>query len=219
MSTPSEKTDDEVDDVRTSGNDSVRPHDPDESPEGKTFPCEQCGADVVFHIGAQRLKCPYCAFEKNIEFEEGDAVEEQDFEAMILRMRELRDNNVESKQESGLSEIQCEACGGTVVFQGTLTSTECPYCATPVQLENVHDAEHRVPVDGVLPFQIDEKKARANLNCLGFVPLVCPQQFQKERGERKVLRSLSSVLDLRCVDGQSLFWPKGRKLHGYRRHG
>lgn len=151
-----------------------------DSPEGRTFPCEQCGADVVFHIGAQNLKCPYCGHEKNIELSEDQSVEEQDFHAMIVRLRELRQSREYEVQESGLSEIRCDACGGTVVFQGTLTSTECPYCATPVQLENVHDAEHRVPVDGVLPFQVDEKKARQNLKSWVMSRWFAPNDFKKK---------------------------------------
>ena len=32
--------------------------------KGRIFPCESCGADLRFHIGEQRLKCPYCGFTK-----------------------------------------------------------------------------------------------------------------------------------------------------------
>ena len=30
------------------------------------IPCEQCGANLTFAIGQQRLKCPYCGHEKEL---------------------------------------------------------------------------------------------------------------------------------------------------------
>ena len=43
---------------------------------GRKFPCEGCGADLEFHIGQQELKCPYCGFEKQLEFAEDATVDE-----------------------------------------------------------------------------------------------------------------------------------------------
>ena len=80
---------------------------------------------------------------------------------MLAKLAELREQG--RHDEQGTKEIRCDSCGANVVFIGTLTSTECPYCGSPIQLENVHDAEHRVPVDGVLPFLIEREKARGNL--------------------------------------------------------
>lgn len=128
---------------------------------GRKFPCEGCGADLEFHIGQQELKCPYCGFEKQLEFAEDAAVVEQDLHAMLQRIRELRSGGEEVL--TGQSELRCDACGGTVVFQGSLTSSECPYCASPVQRENVHDADDRIPVDGILPFLVEKPQAQANL--------------------------------------------------------
>ncbi|MBI1309977.1 hypothetical protein GC176_01620 [bacterium] len=128
---------------------------------GRKFPCEGCGADLEFSIGQQDLKCPYCGFEKQLEFAEDATVAEQDFHAMLGRICDLRSRDRETAGDQ--SELRCDACGGTVVFQGSLTSSECPYCASPVQLENVHDATDRIPVDGVLPFLVEKQSAQTNL--------------------------------------------------------
>ena len=129
--------------------------------QGRVFPCDRCGADLVFDIGVQQMKCPYCGDVKQIELPEGQNVLEQDFHEMLARLSELRLKGV--TQEAKTQEIRCEACGGTAVFTGTLTSSECPYCATPIQRENIHDSPQRVPVDGVLPFRIDHDTAQENL--------------------------------------------------------
>lgn len=139
----------------------TKPGDQVDGGKARVFPCEGCGADLEFHIGQQDLKCPFCGFEKQLEFAEDAAVVEQDLDSMLARMREHQENN--RQDEDGQNEISCDSCGGTVVFQGTLTSTECPFCASPIQRENVHDAEHRVPVDGVLPFLVEKDVATQNL--------------------------------------------------------
>lgn len=129
--------------------------------KGRIFPCDQCGADLVFDIGVQQMKCPFCGDVKQIELPSDQSVLEQDFHAMIQRLTELRLKGV--TQETPTQEIRCEACGGTAVFTGTLTSSECPYCATPIQRENIHNSPERVPVDGVLPFRVDHDTAQTNL--------------------------------------------------------
>ena len=44
-------------------------------------------------------------------------------------------------------------------FSGTLTSSECAYCGNPLQAADAHEAPHRVPVDGVLPFLVDRQSS------------------------------------------------------------
>jgi len=151
--------------------------------KGRTFPCEGCGADLKFNIGQQELKCPFCGFEKQIEFGEDEAVVEQDFHAMLERLRELREQKHEAEGErdgaGDAQEIRCDSCGGTTVFVGPLTSSECPYCASPLQLNDVHDAEHRVPVDGVLPFLVEKKKAKTNLGDWVNSRWFAPNEFRR----------------------------------------
>lgn len=136
--------------------------------KGRIFPCEGCGADFEFNIQQQKLKCPYCGFEKDIEFSEDESVQEQDLAAMLERLRTLRQERPaetagEADPTERASEVRCESCGGTTVFLGTLTSSECPYCGSPIQRDHVHDAVDRVPVDGVLPFRVERKQAQSNL--------------------------------------------------------
>lgn len=129
---------------------------------GRIFPCEGCGADLVFHIKTQKLKCKHCGFEKEVGFDPDHEVEEQDFYGMLTHLQiqheeQLESDGVEEK------EVQCESCSATLLFVGTVTSSECPYCTSPIQLDKVHTSSKRVPVDAVLPFQIEQSVARKNL--------------------------------------------------------
>ncbi|MEZ6058298.1 MAG: hypothetical protein R3C01_16485 [Planctomycetaceae bacterium] len=130
--------------------------------KGRIFPCDGCGADMVFHIGEQQLQCPYCGFLKEIETDETAEVREQDYHAMLKRLKALEEEGVDL-QVPDQSEVRCNSCGGTVLFQGTLTSSECPYCGSPIQRNKVHSATQRIPVDAVLPFLIDRKSAADRL--------------------------------------------------------
>ena len=89
-------------------------------------------------------------------------------------LHELRDAKVAAANTRGLlssndpaasdeHQVVCQNCGGTTVFTGTLTATRCPYCASPIQRDDIQDAPKTLPVDGVIPFGVDDKVARQNI--------------------------------------------------------
>ncbi|MBA3315310.1 MAG: hypothetical protein H0T47_18735 [Planctomycetaceae bacterium] len=130
--------------------------------KGRVFPCPQCGADLVFHIGQQAMKCPFCAYEEAIAFAADVEVKERDFGEMLRKLEERHDDGADSYE--GMKELRCGSCAGIVVFQGTLTSTRCPYCASPIQIDKAEQAKNRINVDGVLPFLVDHDKAARHLS-------------------------------------------------------
>jgi hypothetical protein len=151
-----------------------------DSGKGRVFPCERCGAELVFNIGDQRLKCPHCGFEKEIVVPANAAVAEQDFRAMIdrLKQRAVARTEAEQKEETE-NHIRCEGCGAEIVFVGTLTSSECPYCGCLVQRENVHTGGWRIPVDGMLAFAVTRENAAINLSAWIRSRWFAPNEFQK----------------------------------------
>lgn len=150
-----------------------------EQGQPRVFPCESCGADFEFAIDAQSLKCPFCGFVKELEIDAEAQIEEQDLRAAIEAQAEKRSGGKNVME--GISEVGCRDCGAKVRFQGSLTSSECPYCGTPIQLDGVHDAEDRIAVDGVLPFKIKREKAKSNLKEWVGSRWFAPNEF-KQRG-------------------------------------
>jgi len=120
----------------------------------RTYPCRQCGAQLVFDIAAQLLKCPSCGNEQPIIEDAGRSVVEHDIGLMRTQQARM------TVQPGAEKEIVCQNCGGHTTFGGTLTAIRCPYCATPIQRDDIHDAPNRLPVDAVLPFQVAEPIAR-----------------------------------------------------------
>jgi ribosomal protein S27E len=127
---------------------------------GRTFPCERCGADLVFSIGAQRLRCEHCGFEKALAGEDAGEAKENDLAEGLRRQAERR---AAGAPAVGTNELRCDACGATVVFEGTVTSTACAYCGEPLQRDRVHRSPDRIPVDGLLTFAVAPEAARASL--------------------------------------------------------
>jgi hypothetical protein len=130
------------------------------------FPCPRCGADLEYAIGKLELACGHCGFERAIDLGEAGAargaIAEQDYAATLRRLEELR--REEGEALAGRAAVRCEACSAEVVFEGTVTSTECAYCGQPVQRDRVHTSDERIPVDGVLPFEVDRAEAQRRLS-------------------------------------------------------
>ncbi|MCA9115099.1 MAG: hypothetical protein KDA79_08430 [Planctomycetaceae bacterium] len=166
---------------------------------GRIFPCDSCGADLVFHIGLQNLKCEYCGFVKTIDLQAADGIREQDFAAVLRQQAERRKQPARPDRASApstgdqqapgqveVNEIRCDSCGGTVEFLGSLTSSACPWCDSPVQRENVHRAGDRIPVDAVLPFQIPRRKAEEQVARWVASRWFAPNDFRQQGANGKL---------------------------------
>jgi len=152
--------------------------------DARKFPCEQCGADLEFHIGMQSLQCPACRHVKTFEISDNVEIHEQDLVAMLARQQRKQRGSDEPSNEQATREVRCDDCGATVVFAGTLTSSDCAYCGSPIQLETAHTSDdNRVAVDAVLPFQIEEQQAGTQLSNWVSSRWFAPGDF-KQKGAR-----------------------------------
>jgi len=124
----------------------------------RTYPCEACGGELHFDIGTQLLKCQHCGNTHELVEVTGN-VEERDLREALSLLRERKASGV-TQILADEKEIVCQNCGGHTTFTGSLTSDKCPYCATPIQRDDVHDAPERLPVDGLLPFTVDDDQAK-----------------------------------------------------------
>ncbi|MFO0983145.1 MAG: hypothetical protein U1E76_15680 [Planctomycetota bacterium] len=100
----------------------------DDEAHGRMFPCEGCGADLKFEIGAQRLQCPFCGYVKQLTAST-EQITEQDFRAALKKLADRKLDQSDAAAATATHDVRCSACGATVFFTGTLTSSECPTVA------------------------------------------------------------------------------------------
>lgn len=125
-------------------------------PEGKRFPCAQCGAKVEFNARSRSLKCPYCGHETKISGPDDDEdVVERDYDEYLRRVEAGRGAVIEGRS----SQIRCTGCGAMVLLEDKVVTENCPFCGT--HLENKPEsAESMIPPESIIPFSIDLRAAR-----------------------------------------------------------
>ncbi len=116
-----------------------------------TFACTNCGSDLKYKPGTSHLNCDHCGSENEIPQIEG-RFEELDFYTHLSE---------KSSSEETLTEsfVKCENCGATSTLEPTITASNCPYCATPLIVENCKEEEIILP-KAVLPFNFDKETAK-----------------------------------------------------------
>lgn len=143
----------------------------------RVFPCPACGSDLVFDISEQGMSCGHCGYDEPLAVPEGGP-EEQDLRTTIEAL-EARHDGPSADDFEGFQEITCNSCGGGVMFSGTLTGTECPYCGSPIQVDAAHQATAKLGVDGVLSFKIEHDDAGESLKKWIKSLWFAPSEFQK----------------------------------------
>ncbi len=117
------------------------------------FPCEKCGALLVYAPGTKFLECAYC---KNKELIPPplSSIREYDFRSALEELAAAR--HVDKRPSVGLT--KCDACGASFAFDNDIHSGECPYCGHPVVVET--GAEKLLKPKSLLPFKITETEAK-----------------------------------------------------------
>lgn len=122
--------------------------------------CPCCGGAVKFDTGSQKLKCPFCDTEFDIDTMPqgmdnagGSTVEQIEWNS---------DNNEWAAGETeGMKVYGCNSCGGEIVADETTGATSCPYCGNPVIMKGQFEGALRPNL--VIPFKYDKKAAKEAL--------------------------------------------------------
>ena len=131
-------------------------------PSQLEYKCPCCGGAIAFDSSIQKMKCPYC----DTEFE---------METLLAYDNELNQDapdemkwDVEAGSEwqygetDGMRVYACRSCGGEIVGDETLAATSCPYCGNPVVLMGQFTGA--LKPDLVIPFKLDKEAAVRGLN-------------------------------------------------------
>ncbi|MDO5643032.1 MAG: zinc ribbon domain-containing protein [Paracoccus sp. (in: a-proteobacteria)] len=139
-------------------------------PSAHRYPCDNCGASLIFSPGLQSLECPYCGHIQKIG---PGAVPVSPDRALQWDAGHKVPQLVEIPLEKGLNldaggdlvqqirTLSCPNCGARFELDADSHATTCPFCATPVVTDT--GTSRQIKPQGVLPFVVTEEQARAAL--------------------------------------------------------
>jgi len=142
------------------------------------YKCPCCGGALEFNSSVQKMKCPFC----DTEFE--------------MEALQAYDNQLENEQQSdmtwdanagqewqegetdGLRTYVCKSCGGEIIGDETTAATSCPYCDNPIVLMGQFSGS--LKPDYVIPFMQDKKAAIDALNKHYEGKILLPKVFKDQ---------------------------------------
>ena len=121
------------------------------------YKCPCCGGAIEFDSGVQKMVCPYCDNEFEMEtlasFDEALKKEQPD----SMNWNNSAGGEWSEGEADGLRVYICKSCGGEIVGDETCGATSCPYCDNPVVI--MGQFAGALKPDYVIPFKLDKKAA------------------------------------------------------------
>lgn len=142
------------------------------------YKCPCCGGAIAFDSESQKMKCPYCDTELEME-----ALADYDRELKSERADDMSwetdaGNEWRNGETDGLRSYVCHSCGGEIVGDESTAATSCPFCGNHVVMMDQFSGS--LKPDYVIPFQLDKNAAKIALkkHCTG--KRLLPKVFKDE---------------------------------------
>ncbi len=117
----------------------------------RRFPCQACGARLVYKPGTVDLECPYCGHANRIA-QSDTAIEELDYHAFLGKLAASEDTEEHAT-------CKCDACAAAFDRPEGKTAFACPFCGADI-VTNI--GTHRLlKPRALLPFKIENAEAQA----------------------------------------------------------
>ena len=128
----------------------------------KEYKCPCCGGAVSFDSTLQKVVCPYCDTE--FEMDSLSAFDEELNNTLPEDMSWENEtaNEWQDGETDGMRVYVCKSCGGEIVGDENTAATSCPYCGNPIVLMGQFTGY--LKPDYVIPFKLDKEAAKRKLN-------------------------------------------------------
>lgn len=126
------------------------------------YKCPCCGGAIVFNSTVQKMKCPFCDTEFEMDALAGYDNELKNEQADQMEWEVASAPRWEDGEADGLRTYVCRSCGGEIVGDENTAASSCPYCGNPVVMMGQFSGALRP--DYVIPFKLDKKAAKEALN-------------------------------------------------------
>lgn len=130
-------------------------------PTMQEYKCPCCGGAIAFDSTVQKMKCPFCDTEFDIETLENYDAELQEKQPDQMKWEITAGGEWKQGETDHLRAFSCKSCGGEIIGDDSTGATVCPFCGTPVVMMDQFSGTLRP--DLVIPFKVDKKAAKAAL--------------------------------------------------------
>lgn len=125
------------------------------------YKCPCCGGAITFDSTLQKMKCPYCDTEFELEALQGFDEDLQSNVPNEMSWETQPSSEWEDGETDGMRVYVCNSCGGEIVGDENTGATSCPFCGNPVVMMGAFKGE--LKPDLVIPFKLDKKAAKEGL--------------------------------------------------------
>lgn len=125
------------------------------------YKCPCCGGAIAFDSTLQKMKCPFCDTEFEMETLASYDNELKNEPEENMSWDDTAGTEWENGEADGLRSYVCKSCGGEIVGDETTAATSCPFCDNPIVMMGQFSGN--LKPDYVIPFKVDKKAAKAAL--------------------------------------------------------
>ncbi|MCR5522959.1 MAG: hypothetical protein K6F64_04910 [Clostridia bacterium] len=120
------------------------------------YKCPSCGGAIEFNADIQKMKCPYCETEFDM-----DALKAYD-EALDSNSENMEWEKPLSQwteeETDGLLTYVCNSCGGSIIGDENMAASACPYCGNPVIVMGNFKGD--LKPEYIIPFKVNKESAK-----------------------------------------------------------
>ena len=121
------------------------------------YKCPCCDGAIEFNSDSQKMKCPYCGSEFDVEtlISYDDELKNDSDDKM--EWQSAAGGEWQEGETDNLNVYACNSCGGEIISDETTAATSCPYCGNPIVMMGQFKGE--LKPDYVIPFKLDKEDA------------------------------------------------------------
>lgn len=151
----------------------------------KKYSCKTCNAELYWDSKAGCLMCEYCGSKFQIsDFDESENIEEKERKEPTQEVADKEDVATDESESSDLVIYKCSECGAEIITAKSTIATTCAYCGRAIALTNKIVGKFKP--DSVIPFAIDEEKAKEIYKKYCQSSFLTPKHFKDENEIKKM---------------------------------
>lgn len=174
------------------------------------YKCPCCGGAINFDSTIQKMKCPYCDAEFEME-----TLAEYDQELSGEQPDDMTWETTAGEEwgqgeTDNLRSYLCQSCGGEIVADANTAATACPYCDNPIVMTG--QVSGTLKPDYVIPFKLDKEAAKKALLKHYEGKKLLPSVF-KDQNHIDEIKGVYVPFWLFDADAHAKIRYKGQKVH------